>query len=146
MVIRRATLSDLEQVLPLFEAYRQFYHHPPDVAGARHFLNQRLLLEDSVIFLAGPPERPTGFTQLYPIFSSVTCQPLWLLNDLYVIPGGRRSGVARGLMDRARDYAVETGACGIELATAHTNIDAQRLYESLGYRLDEVFRRYELKI
>jgi ribosomal protein S18 acetylase RimI-like enzyme len=146
MVIRRATLADLDQVLPLFEGYRQFYHHPPDLAGARAFLHQRLLLEDSVIFLATRSELALGFTQLYPIFSSVACRLLWLLNDLYVAPEGRRAGVARALMDRARDHAVETGACGIELATAHTNSDAQRLYESLGYRLDEEFRHYELQI
>ncbi len=146
MIIRRAEVSDLDQVVPLFDAYRQFYGHPPDAAGSRTFLRDRLSHEDTVIFLALLDERAAGFTHLFPAFSSVACRRLWLLNDLYVSPAARRSGVARALLDRARDHAVETGACGIELSTAHTNVDAQRLYESLGYRQDEVFRHYELQI
>jgi ribosomal protein S18 acetylase RimI-like enzyme len=47
-------------------------------------------------------------------------------------------------MTRARRLAEETGACGLELATARTNMAAQRLYESLGYRHDDQFLRYEL--
>jgi ribosomal protein S18 acetylase RimI-like enzyme len=47
-------------------------------------------------------------------------------------------------MARARRLAEETGACGLELATARSNTVAQRLYESLGYRRDDQFLRYEL--
>jgi ribosomal protein S18 acetylase RimI-like enzyme len=86
--------------------------------------------------------------QLYPLFSSTAARPrrLWLLNDLYVAPEARGSGVARSLMQRARQLAEETDAVGLELATAHTNVAAQRLYESLGWRRDEKFPRYELAL
>jgi hypothetical protein len=47
-------------------------------------------------------------------------------------------------MRRARRLAEETGAVGLELATARTNTIGQRLYESEGYRLDDAFLRYEL--
>lgn len=146
MIIRRAGLTDLEQVAPLFDAYRQFYNQPADPGRARTFLRERLERGDSVILLAVDEDRPLGFTQLYPLFSSISCRPLWLLNDLYVAPDARRRGVARMLMDHARDHAVETGACGLELATAHTNAQAQQLYESLGYELDRDFRHYELRV
>ena len=66
------------------------------------------------------------------------------MNDLYVAPEARGGGVARALMLRARQLAEETDAVGLELATAHTNLPAQRLYESLGWRRDEKFPRYEL--
>jgi ribosomal protein S18 acetylase RimI-like enzyme len=87
-----------------------------------------------------------GFVQLYPLFSSTAARPrrLWLLNDLYVAPEARSGGVGRALMDRARELAKATDAVGLELATARTNVRAQRLYESLGYRIDEHFLRYEL--
>ena len=102
---------------------------------------------ESVIFIAiDEMGACLGFTQLYPAFSSTACRRLWILNDLYVTEAARRSGVARALMDAARDHAVETGACGIQLETGHTNIGAQRLYESLGYRMDEGFRMYALRI
>ena len=54
--------------------------------------------------------------------------------------------MARALMLRARRLAEETDAVGLELATAGTNVAAQRLYESLGWRRDEKFPRYELAL
>ena len=144
--IRQARAEDVDLVAPLFDAYRQFYAQPSDPALARAFIAERLTREESVIFLAERDGRPVGFVQLYPLFSSTAARPrrLWLLNDLYVAPEARSGGVGRALMDRARQLAEATDAVGLELATARTNVRAQRLYESLGYRIDEHFLRYEL--
>ncbi len=136
----------MDLVAPLFDAYRQFYEQPADPALARAFIGARLERGESIVFLAERDGRPVGFVQLYPLFSSTAARPrrLWLLNDLYVAPEARGGGVARALMLRARQLAEETDAVGLELATAHTNLPAQRLYESLGWRRDEKFPRYEL--
>jgi ribosomal protein S18 acetylase RimI-like enzyme len=146
--IRRATAADLEVVVPLFEGYRQFYGQPADLALARRFLAERFAQGDSVIFLA---VRATdgcglGFTQLYPSFSSVAARRIWILNDLYVIPDARRDGVGRRLMEAARQHGVATGARRLVLATAHSNVSAQRLYEAVGYIQDTNFRQYELEL
>ncbi len=146
MDIRRATAADLDLLVPLFEAYRQFYEEAPAAEKSRQFLAARLAKGDAVIFLALDGATAVGFTQLYPIFSSTRCQRLWLLNDLFVSAQARRRGVAGQLMARAEAFATEDGACGLELATAHTNVTAQRLYESRGWKLDEVFRHYELAL
>jgi ribosomal protein S18 acetylase RimI-like enzyme len=144
--IRQASAEDIDLVAPLFDAYRQFYAQPSDLDLARAFIAERLTRGESVIFLAERDDRPVGFVQLYPLFSSTAPRPrrLWLLNDLYVSPAARSGGVGRALMDRARQLAEATDAVGLELATARTNVGAQRLYESLGYRVDEHFLRYEL--
>ena len=144
--VRRAGLADVDAVAPLFDAYRQFYHRPADLPGARAFLAERLAQEESVIFLAESGGRPVGFVQLYPVFSSTAARPgrLWLLNDLYVAPDARAGGVGQALVRRARALAEETGACGLELVTARTNAAAQRLYEALGWHRDDEFLRYEL--
>jgi len=120
-----------------------------DVAAARAFLEERLRRDESVVFLARasePPGEPLGFTQLYPSFSSVSLRRLWILNDLYVRSDVRRGGVGRRLLERARDWAVETGSKGLTLATAVTNRDAQALYESCGWRKDEEFLHYTLLV
>ncbi len=145
-VVRQAGPGDVDAVAPLFDAYRQFYQQPSDPALARAFIAERLARSESVIFLAERDGRAVGFVQLYPLFSSTAARPrrLWLLNDLFVSPSARGGGVAHALMDRARRLAEETGAAGLELATARTNTPAQRLYESLGWRQDEQFLRYEL--
>jgi GNAT superfamily N-acetyltransferase len=146
--IRQAGPDDVEVVAPLFDAYRQFYDQPSDPTLARAFIAERLARCESVIFLAERDGRGIGFVQLYPLFSSTAQRPrrLWLLNDLYVAPEARQGGVGRALMRRARQLAEETGAVGLELATARTNTIGQRLYESEGYRLDDGFLRYELAL
>jgi len=147
MHVKRATISDLDDAAPLFDAYRQFYRQRSDVAAARAFLDERLRREESVIFIAVADEGggdALGFTQLYPSFSSVSLKRLWVLNDLFVGPNVRRGGVGRRLLDRAREWAIETGAKGLVLATAVDNGKARALYESCGWQRDDEFQHYHL--
>ena len=127
--VRRATPEDVPAVAPLFDAYRVFYGQEPDPELAGRFLRERLERAESVVFLAldGEAGRVTGFTQLYPLFSSVAARRKWLLNDLFVAPEARVRGVGGALLETARRFAAETGAKGLELATAPDNIAAQRL-------------------
>nr|RNJ67205.1 MAG: GNAT family N-acetyltransferase [Leptolyngbya sp. IPPAS B-1204] len=87
-----------------------------------------------------------GFTQLYPSFSSVSMQQVWILNDLFVAENYRKQGVANLLMDAAEQYAQDTGAVCIVLATQITNTAAQTLYESRNYVRDEAFYHYMLRL
>ncbi|MFQ5510842.1 MAG: GNAT family N-acetyltransferase [Candidatus Krumholzibacteriia bacterium] len=144
----RAGVEHLDQVSGLFDQYRAFYRRASDADGVKGFIEERLRAKDSVIYLAlGRPENtPLGFTQLYPSFSSVSMKPLWILNDLYVATRGRRQGIARALIDRARRLAVDTGAKGLILETAIDNTPAQTLYERYGFVRDTEFYRYALDL
>jgi ribosomal protein S18 acetylase RimI-like enzyme len=146
--IRRASAADLPTVAALFDAYRQFYGQPADYPLAEAFLRDRFTHHDSVVFLAVDPASGAGlgFVQLYPSFSSVAARRLWILNDLSVTPTARRRGVARALLDAARDHATATGAKRLVLATAATNREARALYESYGYRQDDEFLTYKLEL
>ena|SRR5438270_2384911 len=148
MEIIRAGGEHLDLVAPLFDAYRQFYHQAADPAGARQFIAERLKNEDAVIFLALDRKKDSikglGFVQLYPSLASIPMKPIWILYDLFVAPSARKLGVGRALMERATQHAHETGADSIILETAADNHQAQRLYEKLGYKRDEVFYRYAL--
>lgn len=148
--IRRAGIEDLPLLAPLFDAYRRFYHQAPDLALARRFLAERLGRDESVVFLAhtaGNGDRAgCGLTQLYPLFSSVACRPIWILSDLFVDSTCRRAGVARRLMEAAHAFARAQGAATVELDTAHSNTSAQALYDSLGYHRDLAFRHYVLTL
>jgi GNAT superfamily N-acetyltransferase len=149
ILIRRAGLDDMDAAAPLFDAYRQFYGQRSDVTAARAFLTERLRRDESVVFLAvagEPSGEAVGFMQLYPSFSSVSLGRLWILNDLFVDPDVRRGGVGRRLLERARDWAVETQAKGLTLSTALTNKAAQSLYEACGWARDDEFHRYRLLV
>lgn len=135
--VRTATLADIDSLARLFDEYRMFYAQISDTALARSFLRARLENGESTVFIAADDTgRDCGFTQLFPSFSSVAAQAIWVLNDLYVDAAARKTGIGRSLMNRARDYARETGAKGILLETATTNRPAQALYESLGYKVN----------
>jgi len=148
VTIRRADTGDLSILAPLFDAYRQFYRKPGDLALARRFLEERLTRNESVVFLALADEpagaEGLGFTQLYHTFCSTAAAPILVLYDLFVAPSGRRHGVGRALMETAHQYARDAGVQRVVLSTAHDNLKAQALYESLGYRLDTEFRTYDL--
>jgi GNAT superfamily N-acetyltransferase len=146
MEVRQASLEDLDRLVPLFDGYRQFYRQPTDPARARDFLHQRLARGDAVIFLAEEGGTALGFTQLYPIFSSVSAGPAWLLNDLFVTPEGRSRGVGAALLTRAREHGIATGARWLSLSTGRGNYPAQRLYESLGWIRDTEYYHYELPL
>lgn len=146
ITIRRAQAPDVDVVAPLFDAYREFYGRETNEPLARRFLAERLARGQSVVFLASNGPTACGFTQLYPVFSSLSCRPAWILADLFVAPDQRRAGVGRRLMEAAHTFAREEGAVTVELETAHTNTGAQALYESLGYEHDLVFRHYVLPL
>lgn len=146
LAIRRATLSDLDMLAPLFDAYRMFYEQPQDLALARTFLQERLRRDESVVLLATIDARAAGFTQLYPTFSSVRAARVWVLNDLYVAEGARRQGVAQALLRAAADFARGNGAIRLELETTPDNRNAQALYESGGWQRYDATLRYHLAL
>lgn len=145
--VKRAGVEDASRVAVLFDAYRVFYEQKSDLALAESFITARLSNEESVIFVAESAEGEfVGFTQLYPNFSSVSAQRTWVLNDLYVAPEARRLGAGKALMNIAKEYAIATQSKGIALETAKDNVNAQALYESLGYRKGESFYSYFLSL
>ena len=150
LTVRHAGLPDLEPLAMLFDAYRRFYEQPADLALARDFLRARLEHGESTIFLAetdSPSGRAAvGFCQLYPTWCSVEAARIFVLHDLFVAPQARRGGVGRELMLTAQAHASAAGAARIDLSTARTNTSAQALYESLGWRRDEVFLVYSLPL
>ena len=146
VTITKASTEMVEVVVPLFDAYRQFYEQPSDLEGARDFLAERLGRGESVIFLAREGGQCVGFAQLYPSFSSSSMQRIWILNDLFVLASARGHGVGRALLEQSKRLATETGAKELTLETAKNNLKAQRLYEGCGWKRDDVFCKYYLSV
>lgn len=144
-IIRQATLDDLKSIVPLFNDYRVFYHQKSDKEAASQFLFDKFVNLASVIFIAVNDEgRVLGFTQLYPSFSSVSLKKLWILNDLFIDRNERGKGLGTQLLNKAKEFAINSKARGIILETDYDNYGAQRLYERHGYKKDsnQVFHYY----
>ena len=146
MEVYQATVEDLEGVSNLFNLYRLFYQKTSDLEGASAYIKERLENKDSVIFVVKNKQEYVGFTQLYPTFSSISMKRAWILNDLYVEAEARKQGIGEMLLQKVKDYAIETGAKSISLSTAPDNYSAQRLYEKNGYTRDSQFYQYELSL
>ena len=139
LTVQRASIENVDIIAPLFDAYRQFYLQPADLENAHTFIAERLENNESVIFIAYRDSEPVGFTQLYPLFSSVGMRRTWLLNDLYVNPGFRGHGIGTALLETAKAHGRATSAKALTLETSRDNYTAQRVYEKNGWKREENF-------
>ncbi|MFD0862313.1 GNAT family N-acetyltransferase [Sungkyunkwania multivorans] len=136
MKILFAAEEHLDALIPLFDGYRVFYKQKSDPEGAKRFLRERLALKEATILLAlKDDETPIGFIQLFPIFSSVTMERMYLLNDLFVAKEERCKGVGQALLNAAKELCVKKNYKGLALQTEVDN-PAQKLYEYLGWVRD----------
>ncbi len=147
MRVERVGAEALDDLVPLFDAYRRFYEQASDEAGARAYLADRLGNDEAVVFVARDDAgRALGFTLLYCTFTSVAMKRLVILNDLFTVPDRRGQGIGTALIGAAEAFARDHGAGVLRLRTAHTNETAQRVYERLGFVNDLVYRTYDLRL
>jgi len=133
MIIRRAKKKDIDKVSVLFDKYRIFYKQQSDIENARSFLKKRMKRKESVIFVAEERNELIGFTQLFPIFTSVSMKRTWLLNDLYVNEKARSMGAATKMLEAAKQFGIDTDSKWLILQTAADNFTAQKVYEKNGW-------------
>jgi ribosomal protein S18 acetylase RimI-like enzyme len=145
--VRLAEKADLAALAILFDAYRVFYKQESDPPAAERFLRDRFRQRDSTIFMATQGDsEAVGFVQLYPSFSSVSMRRIFILNDLFVAPVARRTGVGDALIHASHTYASKEGAARLSLSTAIDNVSAQALYEGTGFKRDESFYQYHRQL
>ena len=143
MKIIQVTLEHLDEIVPLFEAYRVWYKKPANELKTRQFLAERILKKESIIFLIYTEGGlAVGFTQLYPTFSSTRLGRLWLLNDLFVAPKARGNGFSVALIEHVKQMARKTGAVGVVLETDKTNDIGNKLYPRTGFGLSNKTQNY----
>ncbi|TGL86263.1 GNAT family N-acetyltransferase [Leptospira congkakensis] len=144
MKIRQANYKDVSKISPVFDEYRQFYGQTTNITGANRFLQDRMEHAQSIIFVAEDPNTGeiTGFTQLYPVFSSISMQRSYILNDLYVKKDFRKQGIAKQLIAEVKSFTKSNSGKGLELSTSTHNKDARALYTKEGFEQETEFLTY----
>jgi len=99
----------------------------PDAAATR--LATALDVEDVEIFVADTSGAIVGFCTVYYDIESVRFGRRAWVEDLAVDPEHRSTGIGKGLLDAAKDWAREHGASHLELDSAEVRADAHRFYE-----------------
>ncbi len=149
VIVREAELKDLDRLIILFEKYLKFYQRAGRKELIRQFLENRLRMSEARVLMAfesDTDQQPVAFVLLYPGFSSLSLGKIYILNDLFVEEYARRSGIARKLIDASRELARKDHALRLDLSTANTNIEAQKLYELYGFKKDEIFSNYSYSL
>ena len=149
MDIKKIGAHEWQLVINLFNQFRVFYKKESDLGLAERFIRERLDNNESVIYVAMDGDKPIGFTQLYPKYSSARAVKNWILNDLFVDAAYRKQGIGAKLIDQAAKFAKTSGSQFIQLETAVDNYSAQSLYEGLGFIKqppDEEYYLYKLSL
>jgi GNAT superfamily N-acetyltransferase len=136
--VKKATIADINKVVPLFNDYRKFYRKEIS-SEVQAFLNERISNNESVILIAIDQNQVVGFVQMYFTFSSINLCKVAILNDLYVLPEMRRKKVASLLIDSTLDEAKKLGCKTVNLSTQIANTNAQDLYKKKGFKKDNDF-------
>ena len=134
--IRQGSLGLIDQMSELFNQYRIFYGQKNELEKAKDFLLARLKFQDSLICLAFREDKAVGFMHLYPCFSSVRLQPIYILNDLFVHQNCRNNGVGSALINKAKSICISDNIAGLQLETSNLN-RANELYKKSGFSLIE---------
>lgn len=140
--IKKASIEDLAETAELFNLYRIFYRQKSDLEKGKEFLKERLLNNESEIFLIISDNKAVGFIQLYKLFHYIKLQKQWLLSDLFVHPDYRGKGLSVALINRGKQWCIETGACGLMLETEKINNVGNSLYPRCGFEYDGLHNYY----
>lgn len=127
--------SDLADLLPLMRAYCDFYGVAP---GDDALLDvARTLVSDPEgegfqLIARDDAGRAVGFATVYWSWSTLTAARTAIMNDLFVHPDARGTGLAEDLVEECRLRSGRRGAVSMGWQTAKDNARAQRLYDRLG--------------
>ena len=144
--IIRANKNHIEGVSILFDLYRQFYKYQKDFKNSKNYIHNRIVNNESIIFICIENEKIVAFVQLYETFDSLNLNKKIVLYDLYVLKNYRKLGIAKRLMNKSKDFAINNNFSRIELSTSINNYSAQKLYESLDYIRDKEYYDYSIEI
>ncbi|MGZ4164903.1 MAG: N-acetyltransferase family protein [Tumebacillaceae bacterium] len=134
VTVRQTTREDRDEVIRLMKGYLDFYkvEHPAD--SKLHDLLDTLEAapERGLQFIAEVDGTAVGFATLYSTFSTLRAQKAMVMNDLFVDPSQRSTGVGHALFQACKAYVQENGYAFMSWETAHDNETAQRFYDREG--------------
>jgi len=141
--------ADLAELMPLVRAYCDFYEVAP---------TDRALLDMSRALLADPLRegmqllarddagRPIGFATLFWTWQTLEGARVGVMNDLFVAPEARGTGVADALITACLERCREHGASQLVWQTARDNARAQAIYARVGGIPDDRWLDYALPV
>jgi GNAT superfamily N-acetyltransferase len=141
--------SDLGELLPLMRGYCEFYGVAPSDSGL--LAMSRALIADSEregfqLIARDEDGGAVGFATVFWNWSTLSARRDALMNDLFVAPEARATGLADALIDECARLARERGGRELDWQTAKDNFRAQAVYDRVGAKRDERWLAYSLDL
>ncbi len=134
VTIRPARPGDVELIHSLIVALAEYERAPQAVVGTPSDLGRWLFGEAPAAeaLLAEVNGTTAGFALFHATFSTWECQPGLWLEDLFVLPQWRRSGVGGKLLADLARITLERGYTRLAWTVLDWNEPALRFYRELG--------------
>ena len=135
--IRPATPGDVAELLRLIRELAEYEKLAEMAVGTDARMRESLFgaRPAAEALVAERGGRTVGFAIYFTTFSTFLCKPGLYLEDLFVEPEHRGSGIGKALLRRLAALAVERGCGRFEWRVLDWNEPSIRFYESLGAKL-----------
>jgi GNAT superfamily N-acetyltransferase len=134
-VIATVTEDDLADLLPLMRGYCDFYEAGPsdeDLLALSRALIADPDKEGLQLLARDDDGTPLGFATIFWSWSTTRASRIGVMNDLFVAPEGRGTGLADQLIAECLQRCRERGARTLTWQTALDNERAQAVYDRVG--------------
>jgi GNAT superfamily N-acetyltransferase len=133
--IDRVTAADLPDLLGLMRAYCDFYEVEPS-DSALLALSRALIaspeLEGIQLIARDEDARAVGFATIFWSWDTTEASRIGIMNDLYIAPQARGSGLADRLIEACNECCAQRGGARLEWMTGPENLRAQAVYDRVG--------------
>jgi GNAT superfamily N-acetyltransferase len=133
-VIRLAEPGDVPHILRFIQELADYEKLSHEVVATEAKLTETLFSDQPAaeVLIAERDGKPVGMALFFPNYSTFLAQPGIHLEDLYVQPDQRGSGVGKALITSLAHLAVERGCGRLEWMVLDWNEPARQFYRSLG--------------
>jgi len=139
VLIRPAVREDAPALIRLIIALAEFEKlEPPDKTAQTRLIEDAFAakprFEAWLAFVENHPE-PVAYAIIFETYSSFLARPSLYIEDIFVLPEHRKSGIGTALLKKAIELAGSRECGRVEWTALDWNINAQRVYEDkLGAR------------
>ena len=146
MKIRPATEADLGTIEELIRALAEYERMADEVVMDARLLRKNLFGDRpyAEVLIAEVDGEPAGFALFFHNFSTFVGRPGIYLEDLFVKPEHRGTGLGRALLKRLAEIAVERECGRLEWAVLDWNEPAIGFYKKLGARPNDEWTVFRL--
>lgn len=146
LVIRAGEKADVPVIARLIRELARFEKLEHEVTMTEDLLTENLFgpRRYAETLIAEDAGKPIGFALFFHTFSTFLGRPGLYLEDLFVVPERRGSGVGRALLSGLARIALERGCGRLEWAVLKWNVEAIKFYERLGARPNSEWTVYRL--